>query len=293
MANKILQVGALNIAMHAPHSIDHYINLIESSYRSRKITLFRGINGALIGALNPIDKENLAKGFIGELYRFLKLDPSEPWFNVNNHETASKDEIKEIKIPEHLKPHLTRFSFVFFPKGHRLYIDTKSSSGKILGLSTAETIFSNIFNNVDSENFNQIEVTVEPDKSTLDKIFKIPTIRHLEIEIVRPNPDDHSDDERKLLERLENQRARKMDVCLTSNRDDSIKPDNETKILAKVASSNGYVKASGRNHQDEPITLSTKDTPWIERASYDAKQQLYSEVLIETAAEMHKSFNKK
>jgi hypothetical protein len=290
MANKILSVGALNIAMHAPHSIDRYVDLMQSSYHSRNIVAFRGTSGALIGALHPIDKDNLEKGFTGELYRFLKLDPNEPWFNVSNNEAASKDEIKEIKIPEYLKPHLARFSFVFFPKGHRLYIETKSS-GKTLGLSTAATIFKNIFNKTNFEKFKQIEVTIEPDKKTLDDIFKIASIRYLEIELVRPNPDDHFDEEKRLLERLEKQNARKMDVYLTSSHNASIKPDNETKMLARIASSNGYVKASGKDNTDKPITLSTQDIPWVENMSYDTKLQQHTEALIKIAARMHKYFD--
>ncbi|MGA4817472.1 DUF4747 family protein [Pseudomonas aeruginosa] len=40
-----------------------------------------------------------------------------------------KESFSKISIPDHLKPHLQEFSYVFYPKGHRLYF-VSSRSGR-------------------------------------------------------------------------------------------------------------------------------------------------------------------
>lgn len=282
-----IDVCALNIAMHAPHSVDKYVELMLSAYRSRRVVSSRGVNGALIGALYYVDKSNPAKGLTGEIYRFIQLDPNEPWFNVQNKEAANEEELKEIKIPDHLKPHLARFSFVFFPKGHRLYVETKNA-GKTIGPSTVAAIFERIFLDPSLERFGEIEVTVEPDKNEVAEIFNIPFIHHLKIELLRPNPDDHDGDERKFLKRLEKQGAKKMQVALISTRNDILSPDEDTKRLAQVAASNGYVSASGRDLNDQPIERSTKNAPWIESFPYNSDIQTSNDVLLDAAHKMHR-----
>jgi hypothetical protein len=145
-----------------PHSPEKYIELIRTTYKLRRIVSSRGVHGALIGSLYPLDKLNPLNGLTGEIYRFIQLDPNEPWFNVQNNEAAKEDELKEIKIPDHLKPHLARFSFVFFPRGHRFYIELRRN-GKTIGPSTVSAIMKALLSDAKLEIFGDIEVTVEPD----------------------------------------------------------------------------------------------------------------------------------
>ena len=118
-----LSIGVLNIAMHAPHTARHYIDLFIQAYRNQIQAKGRGDQYVLIGALDFVEKGHPERGLTGELYRYSQLDSKEPWFNINNREEASEDERKQIRIPDYLKPHFSRFPFVFFPKGHRLYIE--------------------------------------------------------------------------------------------------------------------------------------------------------------------------
>lgn len=282
-----IDIGILNIAMHTPHSPADYVRLISETYRSKHMVASRGINSALIGALDYVEQNEPIKGITGEIYRFVDLDPNEPWFNVTNKKEASEDEVKKISIPDHLKPHLARFSFVFFPVGHRLYLEMKNH-GKSISLLAAAAIFEALLSdNKSLEKFGPVEVTVIPHHDALKNIFRIPFIHQLKIELVRPNPDDHEEEEKKLLLRLEKNRAKTMQVTLKSSRSESLIPDAEIKTLAKVAASNGYVCASGRDSSDEPITRSTKDYPWIERVTYNPDLQARNEVLLQAAARMY------
>jgi Domain of unknown function (DUF4747) len=282
-----IPIGALNIAMHAPHSPARYVELFRRLYSMKKIVNARGVNGALIGNLYPLRKGQPEDGLTGEFYQFIQLDAEEPWFDLLSKNEASDDDRQAIVIPDNLKPHLARFSFIFFPKGHRLYIQLKNKN-RSFGIQTASIVMKGLLADQSLEVYGPIEVTVEPEVDSVASIFKIPYIHELKIELVRPNPDDHQDAERELLERLEKQQAKKMTVSLTSSRSESLKPDEDTKILAKVAASNGYVYASGRDSSDQPIVRSTREMPWIEHAVYDSNLQSANEVLYQTAAQMHK-----
>lgn len=281
-----LMVGAINIAMHTPHSPARYVELFDKIYSMKKIVEAHGVHGALIGNLYRLQKDSPEDGLIGEFYQFIQLDPNEPWFDLESKDEASEDDIQSIVIPEKLKPHLARFPFVFFPKGHRLYIQLKSKN-RSFGVKTAAKVMEALLVDQRLEEFGPIEVTVEPDRNSVASIFEIPYIHQLKIELVRPNPDDHQDAERRLLDRLQNQGAKKMVVALSSSRSTTLEPDEETKTLARVAASNGYVYASGHDASDHPVERSTKDSPWVERPVYDSQLQTSNDVLYETAAQMH------
>ncbi len=281
-----IPIGVLNIAMEEPHSPARYVQLFRKLYSMRKIVDARGVNGALIGNLHNLRREDPEAGLTGEFYQFIQLDINEPWFDLESRDAASPDDIQSIVIPEKLKPHLARFSFIFFPKGHRLYIQLKSKN-RTFGIRTAASVIKALLTDKRVNDFGTIEVTIEPDQESVAAIFKIPHIHQLRIELLRPNPDDHQEAERKLLDRLQKQGAKKMLVALSSGPASTIQPDEETKFLAKVAASNGYVFASGRDYADHPVERSTRETPWIENAVYDADLKTANDVLFDTAREMH------
>lgn len=281
-----IHIGVINIAMHSPHSAMRYVELFEALYQRRKIIGTRGTTGTLIGALHPINRDNPEQGLNGEFYQFIHLDPNEPWFDLDNNEEATQDEVNGIEIPEHLKPHLARFPFVFFPNGHRLYIQLKNKH-RSFGVQSAAKVMTALLADSYLSNFGQIEVTIQPDLDSVNTIFRIPTLHHLKIELVRPNPDDHDDAERRLLERLENQGASKMVVTLSAPRYQSLSPDVDTRTLATVAASNGYVYAVGRDDSNTKIELSTKQFPLTERFRYDSEVQTANDALIQKAREIH------
>ena len=272
--------------MHTPHSPSRYVQLFRRLYSLRRIVTARGVTGAIIGNLYPLHRDRPEEGLAGEFYQFIKLDPNEPWFDLESKDEASPDDIETIVIPEKLKPHLARFSFVFFPKGHRLYVRLKNGNRRF-GIQTASAVVKRLLEDPRLVEFWSEEVTIEPDKNTIASIFRIPYLRQLRIELVRPNPDDHHDAEKRLLERLQNQGARKMILALNSGRGDTLSPDEETKTLARVAASNGFVVATGRDAFDQPVEESTRDKPWIEPLTFYSDLQTAEDALLEAACQMH------
>lgn len=279
-------VSAINIAMHEPHSSSRYVELFQGLYKMRKIVVMRGAVGALIGSLSFVDSRNHSKGIVGELYQFIHLDSNEPWFDLKNLEEATQDDLSEINIPDHLKPHLARFFYVFYPDGHRIYIQTRSKN-RTFGIASAAKLMKLLLSDRRMLPFGDVEITVEPDKDTLSQIFRIKHLKKLDIDLVRPNPDDHEADERRLLRRLSRQGAKKMVVNLVAASDHDLEPDAETRTLAKVASSNGKVVGRGRDSGGQVITKSTTEKPMEENVVYFDEVQTEQAAFLQKAAEVH------
>lgn len=282
-------IGVLNIAMHTPHSDARYVELIQALYRLGKPIRTRGTSGALLGKLYAESESRSEDAIIGEFYTFLYLDPNEPWFNLQRNEEAIDDELNELKIPPYLKPHLARFLFVFLAEGHRMYIQLRNGK-RSLSIKAAALAIKTLLADERMDNFGTVEVTVEPARNSVQKILDMDFLHSLRIELVRPNPDDHQDDEKRLLEELSNRHARKMKYELTSERHEPLEVDEEIKTLARVASSNGYVMGSGRDVNDAPVELSTRDTPFIERPTFDPKEYTLKRFILEQARRISRHF---
>ncbi|WP_449427207.1 DUF4747 family protein [Rhodanobacter umsongensis] len=279
-------ISALNIAMHEPHSPQAYVDLMLGLYAMRRIVNVRTLTGVLIGSMYPFDRRHPDRGLTGEIYQFTNLDRSEPWFDVNALDEASEDDVKDIKIPDHLKPHLARFNYVFFPHGHRFYVQTRNKN-RTLGVQSVLKFFRLLLSDESAPQSPPIEVTVEPDRDTIAQILKIKYLKRLEITLVRPNPDDLSVAEKRLLKKLSHQGARQMDVRLHADSSQNLEPDVETVTLAKVAASNGAVVGSGRDAANNPVLMSTVDQPWKEVAHFDEDVQTEKAAIIAKAQEMH------
>lgn len=286
-----IPLSAINIALHEPHSAIHYVHLIQSLYSLRRVVVLRGTTGALIGSLHPLDKSQPENGFAGEFYQFVHLDANEPWFDVESLEEASKEDVAEIKIPEKLKPHLARFNFAFFPKGHRLYVQTRNKN-RTFSINSVKSLLDALLTAPRFLRYNGVEVTIEPERESLSKILEIEYLRKLEIVLVRPNPDDHSADEREVLERLTRQDARRLDNTLYAAANEGLEPDADTKLLARVASSNGQVTGHGLDATGNVVIKSTIDKPWVETASFNPEVQTEFDAFLQKATEMHSEIGK-
>ena len=284
-----IPVSALNIAMHEPHSPAAYVNLMHGLYDMKRVVNIRSLTGLLIGSMYPIEHGKPKDGITGEIYQFTNLDQSEPWFDVNTLEEATEEETREIRIPDNLKPHLARFAYVFFPRGHRIYLQTRNKNRSLSIISMRKFLLA-LISDTNAPDTPKVEITVEPERDTISKILNIKYLRKLHISLVRPNPDDLGEAERELLKRLAQQGADKMDVALHADGNQKLTPDNDTVTLAKVAASNGVVVGHGRDAANNPIRKSTVDQPWSEVAHFNEDVQTEQAAVIQMAESMHAKF---
>ncbi|MBU1215253.1 MAG: DUF4747 family protein [Gammaproteobacteria bacterium] len=268
-----LVVSGLNIVTH-PHSPEGYVELLKMAYRMKQSVSIRTTQRLMIGELRPLSKsQGMIGGMFGRIYRFDQIDPDAPWFNVERNDVATVDEMAAIAIPDDLKPNLMMFDFIFYPHGHKFYFTSKHNKSTLSPQALVK-LFSYLFTAAKIvHEFGKVELTVIPDRAQLNKILSIPRLTKLTIDVIRPNPDDNTDDEEEVFRRLHAQSARRITQVLTAEPHESIKPDNDTALLAKVAAHNGKVVAIGYTTRGQRIEESTVDKPWRELVKYDPNYQ--------------------
>lgn len=271
---RTFRVSALNISMPLPHSPARYVELFRTTYARRHIVNLRGDYAGMIGGLS-------VRGDVlsGQFYKFFDLDLEADWFNLKSKQEAVPEDLAAISLPSNLKPHHQSIDFVFFPERHRLVFVTRDGR-ESLTPNMAKLLLERLFENERvTTTFGAIEITVEPRREQLKKIFALPRMKKLSIQVLPPNPDDLDEAEQEVLDRMSQERAQRMTVELVSRHPNGLKPDNDHKVLANVAQSNGKVSAVGEDESGRTIVVSTSDHPLVEPMAYDPNIQTRNHAL--------------
>ena len=111
-------------------------------------------------------------------------------------------------------------------------------------------------------------MTVWPTHDSAAKIMANQYLRSVHIVISAPNPDTQAESELEYLERLEELKAKRLELIVVAKRNEFIEPDAPLVRQAKVAGTNGRVDAivvrEGRTAK-----VSTTDTPLIYSHTFD------------------------
>lgn len=258
---RTIEICALNIAMHTPHSPQRYVDLFKAAYKVRALIPQGELHGLLFGSLYNSDNWKKDKVISGEIYRFVKVDASEPWFNTQTLRQATDKDVEAISIPPHLLAHLQRIPFVFSPDEHRLWFVARDRKNS-LGALVAERFIQKLLDlAVVKNHFPTVSVTALPDTETLKKLLSMHRLQRLIIEVKRPNPDDGASAATRAMTRLEKMNVKQETKELVAVDGESIKPDAETRELAEVASQNGNVTGVGKTSDGLPSRESTSEKP--------------------------------
>jgi hypothetical protein len=284
MAHRI-KIAALNITMHQPHSAARYAKLFQQAYRMRHVVRLGKLHAALLGSLYEGEekgRDGVVRELAGDIFRFVNLDLSQPWFNTATGEAATEKDVQEITIPKHLLPHLQHIAFIFRPHLHQLVFVAEDRSDR-MGPRTAATFFERLFEHVVRElNLPPVEVTAIVDKEALDSMLGLAQLEKLTIELKRPNPDDLGGEADKWMKKLEKQRARSIVTQLTASAGKSLAPDDETKSAARVAADNGKVSVIGRDAAGDRVEESTSERPLVLTEKVDENVETVFQVLQRT-----------
>lgn len=240
----------------------------------------------MIGKISPSDERDPLAGFEGLIYRFTRIDMSKPWFNLDQGTEADQATVsREVRIPAHLCPNLATFHYRFFPVGHRLVFETKNEAGDTISPRYVETLLATLAAQPEiATSFQNVDVTVEQDQEQIAQIVEAHALSHLEIMVKRPNPDDNSDaDEREIFGEMQSEGVRKKTVSLTAISHGAITPNEKTKRMARVASSNGKVNATAKTSDGKKQKLSSEAHPKIVQEKYNPAQQTRGDVFLEAA----------
>lgn len=280
-----ITLAAINIAMHAPHPTDRYVELLQKAFRRRMIVRIGSLHGVTLGILYRPQQHGKLTLVSGEIYRFVKLDPGQPWFNTEKKEPATEEDVESINIPAHLLPHLQRIPFVFNARRHQLWYVSRDQSNSLSPATAVRFLELLLQTTALANEFPDVSVTAVPEKTSVDKILNLPGLEYLKIELVRPNPDTGESAEERWLRRLEEQKTTKAKLELFHARNQVLEPDAETKEMASVAANNGVVYGRGRSADGLPIEDSTKDRPMLRFEFVDTNVETAADVLYRAATD--------
>jgi len=265
---KKIEVGVLNITTH-PHSPENYLQLFEDALRAKRAVVYRGSDYLMLGAFNGIGASEKIDGIWGVIYIFVNIDTKAPVLNIVKGEpVVSQNGEVTFPAPEELKPNLKVVDFVFFPKGHRLFFSLKTTP---LGTEQPKQVSSRILsgalyrllNHPDLfEKYGEVNVYTENNVEVVADILRIPSLTKLDIAITLPNDDDISQQMKRLTEKYQQERIKKVQHTLTGYKENGLAPDEETQAMMQLAVSNGKITAVGY-YEEERVVISTTEHPAI------------------------------
>jgi hypothetical protein len=282
---RTIQISALNVAMHNPHSTEKYVALLKDANRDKKLVRFSGFNAAMIGSLSVPKDLQKNKFLTGEIFRFVNIDHELPWFNTLTSEEATDGDMEKVKIPEHLLPNFQRIEFVFNPFKHQLWIITQDRK-ESMGITRVAKFFQDVFDQlVNERRYPVIEVTPIPDQDKLETILANKSIEKIKIDLRRPNPDDDEDIQIKWQKKLEKLNAKQIRVEINSVEGEWLVPDEDTKEMARIAANNGNVSVYARDEHGLPYQESTQEKPLSIHRHVNSEMETSMDVLKRVAIE--------
>lgn len=266
------QVSGLNIRVHTRHHFEEYVEFWDMLYRNRGTVLY-GSSAMMIGEARSENKDDPKAPITGYIYKFLNIDPNEPWFDIQRRKPATEDEVLKVSIPDYLKPNLKTIPYVFLPTKHRLYFVSKSSDGGMAATTVHRLLSKLVLRQQIIERFGEVDLTILTDRKAIDELLAWRVLKTLEIFIERPNALE-DEDEAEVLDRLERLSAGSERIILKKAPEEpTLTPDEGVKALSHIAANHGEVKVSGKNAKGVREHASSKDFPMYERGSYDPNTQ--------------------
>jgi hypothetical protein len=213
--------------------------------------------GALKAWLSVTGGEGPGGTITGMVKRYSELDSSQDWYDEKNDGPANPEQVEQIKeITKDLKPHFKQAFFMFDPKTHHAFVETTHLSAKLHRAIFEKTL------QMAAGGKTTIKVRVVGDRQGLNEILQMPQLSQLDIDITtRANADDLSEERQEFFRRMEEQKAEEETVTLRAIQGESLAPDNETKMLARIALNHGTVTGRGRDEHGASAVRSTEKHP--------------------------------
>lgn len=253
-----ITLGALNISAD-PHPEGIYRRFFAAA--ANRVVHLRGSDYAKI--TEPQDRGTDPPSFYGRVLVWTEINKDGKWLNQKKNEEATPAEKAKIQIPEDIDPNFRSFNFVFVENAHRLVLEYENELGQHFGPKSADRVFSFLLSEkYFGDETPEVSITVVPSSEVLDRIYNIYRLRRFEIFVMRQNADDLTDEVGRVLDRLVKQGAKSQKLELAKRaRIKTLKPDDDMKTLAEVATTNGYVAGEGVDEDGKPVHESTEKHP--------------------------------
>lgn len=289
-----VEIGALNIVMEK-HKSKSYIDMLNELCKMENEIIVRGDTRAEISGSEIVDSPSLSgvigRVFGGIIYKFSELSASTEWHNKSTAKTAEPEDLESLKIPPHLKPHEKQFSFIFFEKGHKLVYQAYSKGSRISAKQVVD-IFGRFFAKPEIvNNYGAVNVTHMPDEKDLALALKsYSSIRRINLNILRPNPDHTGDLDDDFLNRMVELNISQFDQSYIANKSESITVDDELKRTVEFASENGTAEIAGSDSQGRPARYKSKNSPRVETHYFDPDDETRENFFVKAARALYNTF---
>ena len=244
----------LNVVAH-PHPEGTYRSLFERA-ADRNPVKFRGERYARISPISSTE-DGVFRGYLAT---WMEIDPSSPSIQKSSLKQQSLAEAG-IRLPDDIGFNSRLFLFAFRENGHALYVETVNEDRQTLTPSTAKSAFSAILQDAKGD-LEDVAVHIAARRDAIDYVLGLPSIRKVVIDLNLPNPDDLSEDHRRILEEIEEMNAKRVEAAVTKKAGaDTLILSERYRVLADLAKDNGSVSAQGRDAEGKRQQRSTKDVP--------------------------------
>lgn len=264
--NVKITAGVLNIRLH-PHPEGIYADYIRALYNLKKPTRIHGERWAMMSLINRHEAEGDV--ITGIISTFTKIDMDQPWFDSQNLKHASDEILSKIELPDGIFPNASSFNFLFDTKHHRLYVQTYSR-GKGFSVKLANRMFQDLSDDLRiTAKYGQAAINIVQSKAGLDRIFALPILKKIKFVLNKPNADVFDDDFDENIESyLQETKAKKLEIQLTAETGQSIKPNDSLQRVGASALEHGVVVGEGRD-ADGPAVRSSAEFPQQISGSFD------------------------
>lgn len=257
-------------------SAENYRQLMQDAFDRKLMVQVRGPEHMLISALNESspreisgNRRKVTTSMQGVLSKFTDIDLTAEWFNSETLKAATAIDVREVTIPEKLKPNHSAFFIEYFPEVHTIIVESYGP-GVQLSPRMAVRFFSRLFSDLEiAKKWGPVSASLIQHQAALDEIFGMKVLKKLTLVFEPPNADDGKKWEEHFEKRMEEEKLKKIEISLTAQSGKSIEASAETKAQAAAALEIGEVSAKGRDANGAPSLVSSLDFPDREPAKYD------------------------
>jgi hypothetical protein len=255
---KQVELCAANITS-IPHPPGIYRDLIFRVFQKRLMVSYIGSDKIMPGNIEFNEDDNSC---FGSFIVFTEIEFSGEWLDLKTLAKASTEKIQKIIIPDDIRPNLRFCNFFFDFKKHKISFEVTNEDGKKFSAVGIQRALRNWLSSAGLD--VTIDVTILPRHDALSRIFALKKLNKLVIKVMLPNPDDVEDPYARVVQLLEDQKAKSLELSLEKQKGKStLEPSPATRRLAEAASENGFVEARGIG-DDGRVHLSTKNYPMTE-----------------------------
>ncbi|MGA8170008.1 MAG: DUF4747 family protein [Methylocystis sp.] len=238
-------VAALNVTA-SPHPEGTYRRLLEAA-ANHEIHL----TGHDFAKLTPPDIPGKDQNIVtGRICVWTEIEKKEDWFNKKTNAAATDKDKESIVIPDILAPNFKYFLYAMDLARHVIVFEAKNEVRSSFNPKRARKFFDDLLNSLGGD-FPDVDVTVIPEEGSVEKILSLPRLRRLKIVVTRPNGEDLTDEFAAVMAEMNEENAKMLTRELVkAPKTEALKPNETTRKLAMIASTNGYVEGKGSEGGD-------------------------------------------